>query len=123
QRRRHRLAALPVADEHAVLAAREILDAAGGCGVGNAVRLAAAHPVVELVAGLGHALDEAHGRRRYRCSANHSVESSATRHLAVHRADLRRSTYGETVRLLNQIHGRGTERIREECPEVDVVEV
>jgi len=27
------------------------------------------------------------------------------------------------VRLLNQIHGRGTERIREEFPEVDVVEV
>jgi phosphoglycerate dehydrogenase-like enzyme len=27
------------------------------------------------------------------------------------------------VRLLNQIHGRGTERIREEYPEVDVVEV
>src|SRR5947209_6450672 len=37
--------------------------------------------------------------------------------------NLRRSTYRETVRLLNQIHGRGTERIREEYPEVDVVEV
>jgi phosphoglycerate dehydrogenase-like enzyme len=36
---------------------------------------------------------------------------------------LRRGTYGETVRLLNQIHGRGTERIRSEYPEVDVVEV
>src|SRR3954453_22488222 len=33
------------------------------------------------------------------------------------------STYGETVRLLNQIHGAGTERIRREFPEVDVVEV
>src|SRR5437763_4571359 len=33
------------------------------------------------------------------------------------------STYGETVRLLNQIHGAGTERIRRQFPEVDVVEV
>src|SRR3954451_18962705 len=33
------------------------------------------------------------------------------------------STYGETVRLLNQIHSAGTERIRREFPEVDVVEV
>src|SRR5437763_2873536 len=36
---------------------------------------------------------------------------------------LRTCTYRETVRLLNQIHGRGTERIRDEYPEVDVVEV
>src|SRR3954470_14186647 len=33
------------------------------------------------------------------------------------------STYGETVRLLNQIHGAGTERIRREFPALDVVEV
>ena len=37
--------------------------------------------------------------------------------------NLRASTYGETVRLLNQIHGRGTERISEEYPAVDVIEV
>src|SRR5438270_11473535 len=39
------------------------------------------------------------------------------------RTNLRRGTYGETVRLLNQIHGRGTERIKAEFPDVDVVEV
>jgi phosphoglycerate dehydrogenase-like enzyme len=39
------------------------------------------------------------------------------------RTNLRPSTYGETVRLLNQIHGAGTERIRRQFPELDVVEV
>jgi phosphoglycerate dehydrogenase-like enzyme len=39
------------------------------------------------------------------------------------RLNLRASAYGETVRLLNQIHGAGTERIRREFPDVDVVEV
>src|SRR3954470_14408628 len=39
------------------------------------------------------------------------------------RLNLRRPAYGETVRLLNQIHGAGTERIRREFPELDVVEV
>jgi phosphoglycerate dehydrogenase-like enzyme len=39
------------------------------------------------------------------------------------RTTLRPGTYGETVRLLNQIHGAGTERIRRQFPDVDVVEV
>src|SRR5205807_5269620 len=39
------------------------------------------------------------------------------------RTTLRPGTYGETVRLLNQIHGTGTDRIRERFPEVEVVEV
>jgi phosphoglycerate dehydrogenase-like enzyme len=37
--------------------------------------------------------------------------------------NLRRATYRETVRLLNQAHGAGTERIRRQFPELDVVEV
>jgi phosphoglycerate dehydrogenase-like enzyme len=36
---------------------------------------------------------------------------------------LRPCAYGETVRLLNQIHGRGTKRIQAEYPDIDVVEV
>ena len=63
QRRWHGLTALLVGDQHAVLVALKVGQAARGRRLGDVLRLRASHPVVEAVARSGEPFAQTHETR------------------------------------------------------------